>query len=98
MTLDLRRAQDLAGEEIAASVVVGELVVIVPDDVSLVITARAGLGEVNVLGTSADGVDPRLECAGTQPGRRLRRRGSPGEERSLNSTSRSALGKVEVQR
>ena len=38
---------------------------IVPDDVSLAINARAGLGEVIVLDHRADGVDPSLECAGS---------------------------------
>ena len=97
MTLDLTQAPDLAGEEIAASVVVGELVVIVPDDVPLVITARAGLGEVHVLGTSADGVDPRLECAGSSRDVECDDAASPGE-RSLTLDLEVALGKVEVRR
>lgn len=97
MTLDLTQAPDLAGEEIAASVVVGELVVIVPDDVALLITARAGLGEVRVLGTSADGVDPRLECAGSSRDMECDDAASPGE-RSLTLDLEVALGKVEVRR
>ena len=97
MTLDLTQARDLAGQEIAASVVVGELVVIVPDDVALVITARAGLGEVQVLGTSADGVDPGLECAGSSRDMECGDAASPGE-RSLTLDLEVALGKVEVRR
>jgi len=97
MTLDLRQASDPAGREIAASVVVGELVVIVPDDVPLLITARAGLGEVNVLGRTDDGVDPSLECAGGSRAIDC----SPGAasgERVLELNLEVALGKVEVRR
>ena len=84
MTLDLRRAQDLTGEEISASVVVGELVVIVPDDVPLVIEARAGLGEVVVLGESADGVDPSVECYGSSRAIDCSSRATEASERSLH--------------
>ena len=98
MTLDLRRAQDLPGEEIAASVVVGELVVIVPDDVPLVIEARAGLGEVVVLGESADGVDPSLECYGSSREVDCSSPATEAGERSLHLTLEVGLGKVEVQR
>lgn len=97
MTLDLRRAQNLPGEEIAASVVVGELVVIVPDDVPLAIEARAGLGEVNVLGESADGVDPDLECYGSSRDVDCSAVTAPSE-RSLHLVLKVGLGKVEVHR
>ncbi|MCU0282143.1 MAG: cell wall-active antibiotics response protein [Acidimicrobiia bacterium] len=98
MTLDLRRAQGLQGEEIAASVVIGELVVIVPDDVPLVIEARAGLGEVVVLGESADGVDPSLECYGSSRDVDCSSSGEVASERFLHLTLEVGLGKVEVQR
>lgn len=97
MTLDLRRAQNLPGEDIAASVVIGELVVILPDDVPLVIEARAGLGEVNVLDQSADGVGVDLDCSGSSrtvycsPG-------TEATERALHLTLEVGLGKVEVRR
>ncbi len=97
MTLDLTQAQGLAGEEIAASIVVGELLVIVPDGVSLVIDARAGLGEVNVLGTSADGVDSSLECAGTSRDLTCGEDATRGE-RVLVLELEVAMGKVEVRR
>lgn len=97
LTLDLREASDLRGEEIAVSVVVGELVVIVPDDVPLLITARAGLGEVNVLGASAEGVDPALECAGSSRQMDCGDEAAPGE-RSLRLDLEVAMGKVEVRR
>lgn len=98
MTLDLRRAQGLPGEEIAASVVVGELVVIVPDDVPLVIDARVGLGEVNVLGESADGVDPSLECYGSSRDVDCSSSVTAAGELALHLTLEVGLGKVEVQR
>jgi len=97
MTLDLTRAPNLAGEEIAASVVMGELLVIVPDDLSLVIDARAGLGEVNVLGTTNDGVDPSLKCAGTARDLRCGDDAVRGE-RVLVLELEVAMGKVEVRR
>ncbi len=97
MTLDLTQAQGLVGAEIAASVVVGELVVIVPDDLALVIDARVGLGEVNVLGTSSDGVDPSLECAGTSRDLQCGEDVTRGE-RVLVLDLEVAMGKVEVRR
>ena len=65
MTLDLREADTLAGEQIEASVVLGELIVIVPPDVPLIIDVHAGVGEVIVLGEKADGFDADLQCVGT---------------------------------
>jgi hypothetical protein len=97
MTIDLRSAPDLAGEEIAASVVVGELVVIVPDDLPLVITARSGVGEVQVLDTSTAGFDARLDCAGSATGIRCDGDGPPGEL-SLQLDLEVAIGRVEVRR
>lgn len=97
MTLDLRRAQGLPGESVSASVVLGELVVVVPGNVALVINARAGLGEVIVLGTKADGVDPALECTGT--GRAVTcSAGAAAAEDALRLDLEVALGKVEVRR
>jgi len=96
MTLDLSEAQDLAGREIAASVVLGELVVIVPDGVDLVITARAGLGDVNVLGRTADGVDPSLRCVGSNDDIDCSEGAARGE-RPLRLDLEVAVGKVAVQ-
>jgi len=97
MTLDLTRTPSLAGRDIAASVVVGELVVIIPDDVPLAIEARAGLGEVNVLGTTESGVDPALECAGTGRAVECGDRSSTGEL-PLRLDLEVAVGRVEVRR
>ncbi len=97
MTLDLRGVEGLAGEEVAASVVLGELVVYVPDDLPLVITARAGAGEVQVLGTTTAGLDADLACAGTT--RDLDCSGSGGSaERALELDLEVAVGRVEVRR
>jgi hypothetical protein len=97
MTLDLGEAEGLQGRSIAASVVLGELVVIVPEGLSLEVTARAGIGDVNVLGTTRSGVDAGLECAGA--GREVRC-GSDltAGERPLRLDLRVAVGKVEVRR
>ena len=51
MTIDLRDVPIRTGTtEIAASVAIGELVVIVPDDVTVDVHAEAGIGEVSVFG------------------------------------------------
>jgi len=99
MTLDLREADALAGEEIEASVVIGELIVIVPDDVLLVITAHSGVGDVIVFGEESGGFDAGLECVGTAL------EISCGGDGALNPALASlrldlevAIGKVEVQR
>jgi hypothetical protein len=65
LTIDLRDAPALAGEEIAASVVLGELIVVVPPDLPLVITAHSGVGDVVVLGEQNGGIDVDLLCHGT---------------------------------
>ena len=65
MTLDLREADTLAGEEIEASVAIGELIIIVPPDVPLVITAHTGVGDVIVFGHESGGFDVHLDCVGT---------------------------------
>jgi hypothetical protein len=96
MTLDLRSAPDLAGREIAASLVIGDLIVIVPDDVTLRIEARAGIGEVGVLGHTADGIDPGLECGGRSTA--IDCSAPAAGERVLRLDLAVGLGKVEVQR
>jgi len=99
MTLDLREADALAGEEIEASVVIGELIVIVPPDVPLVITAHAGVGDVIVFGEESGGFDADLECMGTA----LEIRCGDGslsapDDAALRLDLEIAMGKVEVQR
>ncbi|HUU62067.1 MAG TPA: hypothetical protein VMX37_06755 [Acidimicrobiia bacterium] len=100
MTLDLREADALAGEEIEASVVIGELLVIVPDDVPLVITGHAGVGDVILFGEESGGFDADLQCVGTAPDITC----GDGESALtiggyyLRLDLEVAVGKVEVQR
>ncbi|MBM3694813.1 MAG: hypothetical protein FJW79_02610 [Actinobacteria bacterium] len=97
MTLDLSEARGLEGRQIAASVVLGELVVILPENVPLVLTVRAGLGEVSVPGASRGGVEAVLECRGNSRG--LACDGSLEQsERALQLDLRVAVGQVEVRR
>jgi hypothetical protein len=98
MTLDLREADALAGEQIEASVVLGELIVIVPPDVPLVIEGHAGLGEVIVLGEKADGVGADLACEGTALDISCGDGGSAPSGPYLRLDLEVAMGKVEVQR
>jgi hypothetical protein len=62
LTVDLRRAAvsgDASTIEVAARVGIGQLVVIVPQDIPCVSThARAGLGELNVFGDTQGGIGP----------------------------------------
>jgi hypothetical protein len=62
LTVDLRRAAvsgDASTIEVAAHVGIGQLVVIVPQDIPCVSThARAGLGELNVFGDTQGGIGP----------------------------------------
>jgi hypothetical protein len=97
MTLDLRAAENLAGREIAASVAVGELIVIVPPDATFRVTAHAGVGEVIVLGQQSGGFDTELECAGTGAAVTCGE-GSELGPPTLQLNLEVAIGKVEVQR
>lgn len=87
MTVDLRGA-DISelGTTIAASVVIGELIVIVPEGVALDVTARSGMGEVDVLGEERSGIGADVELVTGEGGRRL----------ALDLDV--ALGRVEVRR
>jgi hypothetical protein len=98
MTLDLRGAGSLAGEQIEASVVIGELVVIVPADVALIVTAQSGVGEVIVLGERSEGFDADLECVGTSLDVNCGGGGAVSGEPSLRLDLEVAIGKVEVRR
>ena len=85
MTVDLRGATDLEGNTITASVAIGELIVIVPDDVAISVTATSGIGEVRVLGEHSAGLGADLEF--TEEG-----------DRRLVLDLEVAIGKVEVRR
>lgn len=98
MTLDLRQAEALAGEEIEASVVLGELVVIVPPGVPLVVAAHAGVGEVVVFEKSSGGFDIALACRGTAAAVSCDGEDPGPPAAYLRLELDVAMGKVEVQR
>jgi hypothetical protein len=97
MTLDLSQVPALAGREISASVIIGELVVIVPDGLPLSITARSGMGQVQVLGFTRSGIDPSLACVGRAATLTCGATADP-EEAALRLDLEVAMGRVEVQR
>jgi len=98
MTLDLRQASALAGEQIQASVVVGELIVIVPPNLPLVVTAHSGVGDVVVLGEQSGGLDVGLDCVGTVAQVDCGDNSTAPAEPFLRLDLEVAIGKVEVQR
>jgi len=62
MTVALRGSTaDLEGRTIAASVAIGELIVILPADVSVSVTARSGIGEVRVFDEYSAGLGSDVE-------------------------------------
>jgi len=97
LTLDLRDADALAGEEIEASVVLGELIVLVPPDVPLAITAHSGVGDVVVLGDQSGGFKVDLLCHGTAD-EVVCGDGVVPDEPYLRLDLEVAVGKVEVTR
>lgn len=88
LTVDLRETEDLP-PEIEASVGMGELVVIVPDDVDVVLDASVGAGEIRAFGQRRDGTGVRLTDTFPAEGRR---RGSVELDVSVT------LGQIEVRR
>ena len=87
MTVDLREAELTPGRTIEVSVAIGELVVILPQEASVEISARSGLGEVNVLGETSGGVGPEVDR--TTP---------ENAELVLRLDLDVAIGRVEVRR
>ncbi len=86
--VDFRSADvGAAGSNTEVSLGIGELVVIVPSDVDLVIDARAGLGNVVVFGEESSGVGPDIEY--TSPG---------AGDAVLRLNVDVAIGQVEVRR
>jgi len=85
MTLDLRdTTADLEGLNLAASVGIGELIVYLPDGVSVEIDAHAGIGEVRVFGEKSGGLDSDVRVS--------------GEDGALVLDLDVAIGKVVVRR
>lgn len=87
VTIDLTRA-DLDGSEVDASLVIGELIVIVPEGAgTIAVTVSAGIGEVDLFGEAESGVAPEIttgDGAGARP--------------SLVLVARVGIGSVEVRR
>jgi predicted membrane protein len=88
LVVDLRRLQVPAGTTaVEARVGVGELVVELPDGVSVEVVARSGLGEVQVLGQQDGGLGSRIDTAD-----------EVGGVRRLRVDARVGLGQVRVER
>lgn len=87
MTVDLRDA-DISelGTSLEASVVIGELVVIVPEGVALDIEARSGMGEVDVFGDESAGIGADVDFV------------TDGSRGKLVLELDVAMGRVEVRR
>jgi predicted membrane protein len=89
LQLDLRDL-DLSGRstEVLVTAGVGHIEVVVPESIQLVVIAHAGLGEVDVFGSSWDGsrIDRRVVAGGREGGGRLTVR------------ARVGIGQVEVLR
>jgi hypothetical protein len=61
LVLDLRALEPSSNVALTARVGMGELTVLLPDDVALRGDARVGMGEIEVLGESRGGVAPTFE-------------------------------------
>ena len=86
--LDLRQLQLPAGTtSVRARVGVGELVVEVPQGVSVQVLASSGLGEVQVFGEQDGGIASRIDTGSEQ-----------GGDRRLELDARVGLGQVRVNR
>lgn len=58
LTIDLSQIDDLgSATPLTASVGMGELVVLVPEDVEIAVDASVGVGQIEILGRVVDGVD-----------------------------------------
>ena len=85
MTLDLRgTTADLEGLDVAVSVGIGELIVYVPEGISVEIDAHVGIGEARVFGKTDSGIDSGIRVS--------------GETGGLSLELDVAIGKVEVRR
>ena len=88
LQVDLRQLQVPPGTTaVDARVGVGELVVHVPSGVSVDVSARSGLGEVQVLGQQESGFGSRIDTTV-----------DAGRERTLRLDVRVGLGQVQVDR
>ena len=86
--LDLQQLQVPPGTTaVQARVGIGELIVQVPDGVSVRVVASSGLGEVQVLGKQESGVANRVEATA-----------EAGGDRRLELDLRVGIGQVRVER
>ena len=69
MTVDLTNA-DLPASTIEITVGLGELIVVIPRGVAVAIDADAGIGDLDVLGRQASGINPELTVS--EPGATVR--------------------------
>jgi Cell wall-active antibiotics response LiaF, C-terminal len=89
LELDLSNAALAAGDaEVDANVGIGELRVIVPDDVAVDVDASASAGEVTAFGRSESGVDAELSASIH----------APSSDRTLRVDAHVGLGDVVVER
>jgi hypothetical protein len=74
LTLDLRQVPfpDGASTSVDVRVLMGEVLVQVPDDVEVVVEGRAGMGDVTVLDLTESGIAPRLTLTTGDSARTLR--------------------------
>ena len=90
LELDLRDLELPSGEtHVDANVGIGQLVVLVPDDVAIDVTAAAQAGDLRVLGRQDDGWDVR---------ERVVEDGSPGSDARLVLDAEVGFGDVEIRR
>ncbi|HEY7703507.1 MAG TPA: LiaF domain-containing protein [Acidimicrobiia bacterium] len=88
LTIDLREIEDLApATPLSASIGMGELVIRIPEGTAIVVNAKVGAGELEILGKSIDGVG--IDESYTSPGLES---GSP----SLVLDLQAFTGRVEV--
>jgi hypothetical protein len=89
LTVDLRDVDLPDGEtEVEVRVGIGELIVLVPDGVSVHVDGRVGAGEISALGRSAAGVGVELD----------ERFPEPDATATLVVDARVGLGQIEVRR
>lgn len=87
MRIDLSDLRIEGTVEVEADVGMGELLIIVPDDVAVDVEARSGAGEVRIFGERSDGIDVRDEFR------------SPGSDRDVLVIDAGVfMGQVEVRR
>jgi hypothetical protein len=89
LVLDLASLELSEPMEVTARVGMGELVVVVPEEVRLEGRARVGLGEVEVFGDATGGVAPTVDLDGV---------GSEGDAEVLTLDLQVGMGQIEVRR